>query len=435
MKKLFLLLIVTMLLPVDICAQVINGDLNHSGKLEVSDVTHLINNYLTGTAETISGGGDPFAVDNSCIVGTWYKSKTESVTFNADGTTDYIAGCTYKFRPVQGTVLFYNSDGTPISRLKIEEITSDYLVAGVGTGDGVVVYTSAKPVQPVTSITLSQTTLNLQLDSSPVRLTATVEPTYADNAAVIWSSSDEEVAKVSKLGTVKAFGEGTAIITCTAADGSGVKATCTVTVTAYNNYNNGHEYVDLGLSVKWATMNVGASSPEDYGDYFAWGETTTKTTYNWSNYKYCKGNEYTLTKYCTKSGYGTVDNKTVLDLSDDAARANWGGNWRMPTYAELDELRNNCTLKWTTQNSVKGYKVTSKTNGNSIFLPAAGHRKDSSLYSAGSYGIYWSSSLGTLEPNGAYNLSLGWDMVFDVSDVDWHCYYRSYGQSVRPVCP
>ena len=93
-----------------------------------------------------------------------------------------------------------------------------------------------------------------------------------------------------------------------------------------NGTENGYAYVDLGLSVKWATCNVGASKPEDYGDYFAWGETTTKSTYNWSTYKYCKGAYNNLTKYNTSSGYGSVDNKTTLELSDDAARANWGGS-------------------------------------------------------------------------------------------------------------
>ena len=160
-----------------------------------------------------------------------------------------------------------------------------------------------------------------------------------------------------------------------------------------------HEYVDLGLSVKWATCNVGATKPEEYGDYFAWGETQPKSNYDWSTYKYCNGSYKTLTKYNNSSSYGTVDNKTTLDLSDDAARANWGGSWRMPTRAEQDELRNNCTWTWTTQNGVNGYKVTSKSNGNSIFLPAAGYRDDSSLNNAGSTGYYWSSSLYTDNPN------------------------------------
>ena len=193
--------------------------------------------------------------------------------------------------------------------------------------------------------------------------------------------------------------------------------------------HNGHEYVDLGLSVKWATCNVGASKPEEYGDYFAWGETTTKSSYSWSTYKWCRGDYDNLTKYCTSSIYGTVDNKEQLDISDDAARANWGGSWRMPTRDELIELREKCTWTWTTQNGVNGYKVTSKTNGRSIFLPAAGYRSGSSLYDAGSGGGYWSSSLRTDGPDYARYV------FFDSSGVAWTLSGRCYGQSVRTVCP
>ena len=198
-----------------------------------------------------------------------------------------------------------------------------------------------------------------------------------------------------------------------------------------NGTENGYEYVDLGLSVKWATCNVGASKPEEYGDYFAWGETQPKTTYGWSTYKWCNGSSDTQTKYCTNSSYGTVDNKTVLDKTDDAAAINWGGSWRMPTDAELTELRENCTWTWTTQNGVKGYKVTSKKSGytnKSIFLPAAGHRYYSSLYDAGSCGYYWSSSLYSGSPYYA------WNVYFYSSSVYGDYYYRDYGFSVRPVC-
>ena len=195
------------------------------------------------------------------------------------------------------------------------------------------------------------------------------------------------------------------------------------------NPNTGnHEYVDLGLSVKWATCNVGASKPEDYGDYFAWGETTAKTTYSWSTYKYCNGSYNTLTKYNNSSSYGSVDNKTVLDKEDDAAAVNWGGAWRMPTKAEQDELRQQCTWTWTTQNGVNGYTVTG-SNGNSIFLPAAGYRGGSSLYRAGSDGYYWSSSLYTDYPDYACVL------YFNSDNVDWGYYDRGCGHSVRPVCP
>ena len=194
---------------------------------------------------------------------------------------------------------------------------------------------------------------------------------------------------------------------------------------------NGHEWVDLGLpsGTKWATMNVGATTPEGYGDYFAWGETTTKSTYNWSTYKWCGGTSSTMTKYCTSSSYGAVDNKTTLELSDDVAYVNWGSSWCMPTKDEQDELRNTSytTWTWTTQNGVKGYKVVSKTNGNSIFLPAAGYRDNSDLYDAGSRGRYWSSSLSTSNSGNAHYLNFSSDYV-GRSNV-----YRYYGRTVRPV--
>ena len=193
---------------------------------------------------------------------------------------------------------------------------------------------------------------------------------------------------------------------------------------------NGKGYVDLGLSVKWATCNVGATTPEEYGDYFAWGETEAKDYYYWNSYKWCNGTEDSMTKYCTSSNSGTVDNKTVLELSDDAARVNWGGSWRMPTKAEQDELinRNNCTWTWTTQNGVNGYKVTSKKNGNSIFLPAAGFRINSDLYAVSSLCFYWLSSLAS---NGydAYIVCLTPSLV-DLGDNG----SRYSGISVRAVC-
>ena len=189
-----------------------------------------------------------------------------------------------------------------------------------------------------------------------------------------------------------------------------------------------YEYVDLGLSVKWATCNVGATTPEDYGDYFAWGETEPKETYSWVNYKWCNGSYDTLTKYNTDSSDGTVDNKTQLDLSDDAAHANWGGNWRMPTVDELTELWEQCTWTWTTQNGVYGSKVTSKTNGNSIFLPAAGYL-GSSLFNQGKDGRSWSSSRTNINSTDA------WRMHFQSGYVGGRGESRYLGLPVRPVCP
>ncbi|MDD6781808.1 MAG: hypothetical protein PUD89_02605, partial [Bacteroidales bacterium] len=167
--------------------------------------------------------------------------------------------------------------------------------------------------------------------------------------------------------------------------------------------------------------------PEEYGNYYAWGETETKTTYNWSTYKWCNGSSSTLTKYNTSSSHGTVDNKTQLELADDAARADWGGAWRMPTDAEWTELRENCTWTWTTLKGTNGYEVKG-TNGNSIFLPAAGYRSDADLNRAGYYGSYWSSSLYTDYPY------LAWYVLFCSDVVDGSDYYRCSGLSVRPVC-
>ena len=195
---------------------------------------------------------------------------------------------------------------------------------------------------------------------------------------------------------------------------------------------NGHEWVDLGLpsGLKWATCNVGATKPEEYGSYYAWGETEPNTTYDWSTYKWCNGSYKTLTKYCTDSYNGTVDNKTVLELEDDAAAVNWGGKWRMPTDAEWTELRENCTWIWTEDyngTGVKGRIVTSNINDNSIFLPAAGYRVSDVWSDAGYLGGYWSSSLSTGSPDRA------WYVVF-VSDIlNRNYYHRYWGLSVRPV--
>lgn len=193
------------------------------------------------------------------------------------------------------------------------------------------------------------------------------------------------------------------------------------------------EAVDLGLSVKWASCNLGASSPEEYGNYYAWGEPEPKVDYNWDTYKWCNGGSWSLTKYCSKSQYGYkgfTDDKVVLDPEDDAATVALGGSWRMPTLSECQELLDNCTKTWTTLNGVYGRKFTSNKTGytdNWIFLPAAGHRDGSSLNFAGSYGYYWSSSLNTDRPYYAYYVN------FYSGSVGWYGGYRSPGRSVRPV--
>ena len=194
---------------------------------------------------------------------------------------------------------------------------------------------------------------------------------------------------------------------------------------------NGHEYVDLGLpsGTLWATCNVGATTPEGYGNYFAWGETEPKTSYNWSTYKYWKTDYVQLTKYCSNSSYGYngfTDNLTVLQPSDDAATANWGSGWCMPTMEQWDELFQNTTYTWTTQNGVSGRLFTA-SNGRSLFLPAAGFLWDDKLLFVGSDGDYWSSSLNTDCPYDA------WNFYFDSGSYDVDGCYRCFGQCVGAV--
>ena len=192
-----------------------------------------------------------------------------------------------------------------------------------------------------------------------------------------------------------------------------------VTFTTLERNANGREYVDLGLSVKWATCNVGATSPEEYGDYFAWGETSTKETYDYDN---CP--TYGLNKSELES-QGYIDSEGNLTAQYDAATANWGGTWRMPTYAEFNELRNNCTWTWTTQNGVNGYNVEGPS-GNSIFLPAGGYRYGSSLNFAGGCGYFWSST-----PDEIYDYAYG--LYFGSGPHSMGYYGRNLGRSVRPI--
>lgn len=194
---------------------------------------------------------------------------------------------------------------------------------------------------------------------------------------------------------------------------------------------NGHDYVDLGLpsGTLWATCNVGASSPEESGDFFAWGETKPKSSYDWTNLKYCtdrKGDRFS--KYVTSDGYGTIDIKTELRLSDDAAYRNWGKGWHMPSVEQQIELRSPkyCIWKWTVQEGRSGYLITSKLNGASIFLPAAGDYFAQRHHFVDTIGSYWSRSLNTGSPSSAIGMQIG-------NGYYGESKYRCFGQSVRPV--
>ena len=202
-------------------------------------------------------------------------------------------------------------------------------------------------------------------------------------------------------------------------------------------YENGHEYVDLGLSVKWATMNVGASAPQESGEYYAWGELEPKEVYNWVTYSFrTEGDtvyDVKLSKYNTKKNHGTVDNITSLLKADDVANVKWGGNWRYPTIAEIEELadENNCTWTWTTKKGVHGYKVKSKKKGfkrRYIFIPGTSEPVNFGIEDNKAKGTYWSSTL--IEAFYACTLSFIPDRISVYGAAE-----RPVGLPIRPVCP
>ena len=326
---------------------IVKGDMNDDKELTITDAVSVVD-VILGNApkQTIGIGGDPYMVDNTLVVGTWKSSGGESFTLNEDGSTSLPEFATYTFRPYQGTLMFFDSQGKPVKTIVLGEVEKGrYLLAANYNTDTYIYY-------------------------------------YRDESGSI----------------------------------------------------GGRDYVDLGLpsGTLWATCNVGASRPEDYGNYIAWGEMSTKSTYLWDTYKWCEGSQYTMTKYCTKSGYGNngfTDNKTELDPEDDAAYVNWGPDWRMPSREQFEELINSSytTTEWTTQNGVNGRLITSKSNGNSIFLPAAGYRSGSALLNAGSHGRYWSR---TLYEYYSYDVHY---LYFDSSEIEASYASRFIGRSVRPV--
>lgn len=309
----------------------------------------------------------------------------------------------------------------------------------------------------VTKITVEEVPAIQKIGNS-IQLNVSVYPANAADKTLSYSSSDNTVAVVSNTGLIIAVSNGNSNITVSH---GAISVDCPVHVHDLSQALS-PEYVDLGLSVNWATFNVGACCPECYGDYFAWGATEplyyagyAQSTspvwksgksggYNWVNTPYQTANttDYSSTRWTKYLGSTTspykdpsatnVDAlKTVLDPEDDAAHVNWGGSWRMPTRAEQDELRTNCTWTWTTINGIKGYKVQSNKSGYTdrwIFLPAAGFRYDTYLNLVGSYGYYWSSSLITDYPDDAYGLGFSSGLYSTYSDD------RYFAQSVRPVC-
>src|SRR5574344_1406072 len=183
-----------------------------------------------------------------------------------------------------------------------------------------------------------------------------------------------------------------------------------------SKYGTPDKAIDLGLSVKWASCNVGATTPEGYGGYYAWGETEEKSDYSWKTYKY----------YNSSTDEYINISSNISGTQYDVAHVKWGGSWRMPTHAEFDELYSKCTSTWTTYNGVNGIKFVGP-NGNSIFLPAAGGRWCTDVDLRGSYGFFWSGTINW------YGIDLAWLLYFSYGSVSPYYYSRYGGFSVRPV--
>lgn len=405
-----------------------------------SDMRELINNctWTWGSKNGVYGYNVKGKNGNSIFIpASGYKMQGQS-SANQVGSWAYYWTSTYDSNDMAYILMstssnvYYGSFNTTITSLPVRFVY---------TGGG-------SPVVKVASISFESNGVTLK-EGESYTFNPVIRPSNATNKTLAWSSSNTSVATVNN-GMVKAVAPGNATITAKSTDGSNVSAICNVNVTmpptesfasvirlwkdgkcqeidlnqvdsitfatVPGNIGEYHEYVDLGLSVKWATCNIGASKPEEYGDYYAWGETETKSTYNWDSYFDSYHDKYATNK------------KTKLDQEDDVAHVKWGGSWRMPTDAELTELRTKCSWVWTTYGGHNGYVVMGST-GNAIFLPAAGYRDDSSLSNAGSRGYYWSSSL-------SENLSYdAWYVNFNSDFVRSYGNYRLYGQSVRPVCP
>ena len=411
--------------------------------------------YLKGSDKVLSTDWDNFEFDE---VG-FYLSKTEDVdpsistrlVSDGEGVIDFPSEFSVKATGLEPKTVYYYK---AFLKRSGEESYGD-----------IQSFTTPTLVE---SLVITPASATLKIDET-VRLFVQIFPNDAANPTLKWTSSRLEVASVSEEsvvdaqqylicdGLVKALTPGESIISVQTLDGSNITKTCTVTV------KKPAGGVDMGLSVNWAPCNLGAETPEDYGDYYAWGEIIpyyseghsqdetctswrvredhpiSEYGYHWTSYKWCNGTYDSLTKYCTSTNYGTIDNITELqrgektgETDDDAAHANLAGEWRMPTDEEWTALREQCNWQWKTTSdgySHNGFLVTSTKTGNTIFLPAAGNWFGSGLDWEGTYIYYWSSSLDPNRPHAAW-------YTYGTYNVSVRRGYteRRLGLSIRPVC-
>lgn len=405
---LFFLLLVGMATAGNAQTKIIMGDMNRDGVLDIADVTYLVD-VLLGKKEMQYITRNDFGAPVSGV-----SLDQTSLTLAVGGTATLTATIVPSDAAEKGVT--WTSSNPSVATVSSADGSSELFLDSYGSNKVAVI----KAVREITGLGLADAKALVEGE-----LPASLGTFDAATAATHKATLEEAGATVSLVGggtggEVTAVAIGTTVITATTVDG-GYTATCTVTVGA------SHEYVDMGNGQLWATCNIGADSPEEYGDYFAWGETAAKTSYSWSNYAW-GSSETSLTKYVTDSSYGTVDGKTMLEAGDDAATA-WGNDWRTPTYYEWEWLHNNCDWQWTNDyngTGVKGYIVTSNITSNSIFFPAAGTTEGD----VGSYGYYWSSTL--VEDNSSWAINMFLHTQTMILGTSAESRYK--GLTVRPVC-
>lgn len=432
MKEFLFSLLGMMLVVCSANAQVVKGDMNDDGDLNVSDITSLVNQILTNKKEY---GPAIDKTANKEIEGIWMRNKNYYIIFDdADSAAvyDYNTCYYYKYNyyPALNKILLYNRKGA-IRTIVVKSKTDtsmDLLIPGDTYLRTYNVTSADAPIETISlstdKKTLFTTNTVIGVPADTTIITASILPAFLTNKELEWSitqdfSTTRGISKVRETAnsiTVRASRNSGATITATAKDGSGVSASIHIEAKERPR----PKAVDLGLpsGLKWADCNVGAKTPEENGLYFAWGETTgyLPSDGHWfkaENYKWYGGNSYTYTKYVKDEDSKYYDGKSVLDIEDDGARAFCGGTWRMPTRKEIEELINNCTWTLTTNNDVKVYKVEGK-NGNSIFLPYVGR--------------YWLSSANCYLA--FYDDYLGKELI-EISG--WEA-YRYIGYPIRAVC-
>lgn len=498
MKRFLATLFVSASISTMSAQEVLVGDMNGDGKLTISDVTNL--------AETITGKKSAktlnvISIDNKKIAGTW-TSKSSTITFEENGTTKYANGTKYKYLPSEGMVLIYNFYGKAINVFNVLSITDDYMVISKSGDSDYEFYHKGNvyintPLQDIVTVsegitfsinnsdsafpwvnnsgTLHPTNTGVNSSDSYIAMQVSCEEDFV--VSFDWEVSSENFydylyysvdggskTKYSgkqnlqhKLIQLKA---GTHTIAfgyykdSNMGENEDIGWISNITIKKVSQIGdyNGHDYVDLGLAsgTKWATMNVGANKVTDSGNYYAWGETSSKTNYSWSTYI------VTSTGNCGTSNdpmkeYVYPNSKTIAETQYDVAHTKWGGTWRMPTSAEFTELRNSCYWEWTTNykgTSISGYIVykvksnadrglysfdqpslsaTYSTADTHIFLPASGLYSNGTINSNNTYGYYWSST------SGANNAEYAYYFAFNNKHIGWGEFGRYFGRTIRPI--